>query len=102
MWYLDIRTSNHMCGKIEMFTELDKIKGKVSSNDNSKIVVEGKCTIMICLKNNACQFISNVYHALKMSSNILSLRQLLEKGYTIHIKDLSLVLRDMNNQLSGM
>ena len=34
-----------------------------------------------------------------MLSNILSLGQLLKKGYTVHIKDLSLVLRDQNNKL---
>ncbi|XP_039168779.1 uncharacterized protein LOC120293482 [Eucalyptus grandis] len=73
-WYLDSSASNHMCGRKEMFTKLDeKIKGKVSFNNNSKILVEGKGTILIRLKIDACQFITNIYYVPKMSSNILNL-----------------------------
>ena len=44
------------------------------------------------------QFVTIVCNVPKMSSNILSLGQLLEKGYTVHMKNFSLVLRD-NNKL---
>ncbi|KAK2991724.1 hypothetical protein RJ640_004252 [Escallonia rubra] len=60
----------------------------------SKIPVKGKGKIFIELKNGGHQFISNVYNVLEMKANILSMGQLLEKGYGIHMKDMSLYLRD--------
>ena len=99
-WYLDTGASNHMCGRKEMFAELDEtIKEIVSFGVNFKILVEGKCTILIRLKNGARQFITNVYYLPKMSKNILSLGQLLEKGYTVYMRDFNLMLRDRNNKL---
>ena len=78
-----------------MFAELDEtIKGTVSFGDNSKILIEGKGTILIHLKNGARQFITNVCYVPKMSSNILSLGQLMEKCYTVHMRDFNLMLRD--------
>lgn len=83
-----------------MFAKLDEtFKGLVSFGDNSKIHVEDKGKIVIRFKNGAHQFITNLYYVQKMSSNILSLEQLLEKGYTIYMKYLSLMLRYQNNKL---
>ena len=37
-WYVDTGTSNHMCGKISMFVELNEsVCGNVLFGDNSKI-----------------------------------------------------------------
>ena len=56
--------------------------------------MKGKGNILICLKNGKYEFISNVFFVPNMKSNILSLRQLLEKGYDIHLKDNMLILKD--------
>ena len=80
--------------------ELDEsLSDKVAIGDESKVVVKGKGNILIRLKNREDQFISNVYYVPNMKSNILSLGQLLEKGYYILLKDNNLSIRDSRSNL---
>jgi hypothetical protein len=46
------------------------------------------------LKDESYQFIGDVYYISNVKSNILSLGQLLEKGYEIKMKDRTLTLLD--------
>ena len=83
-----------------MFVDLDEsISGNVSFGDNSKTLVNGKGKSLIRLKDGRHEFISNVYYISNMKNNILSLGQLLEKDYDIHMKDSSLSIRDRRNNL---
>ncbi|KAK2979121.1 hypothetical protein RJ640_021124 [Escallonia rubra] len=42
VWYLDTDASNHMCGRKELFTDLDEtIKREVTFGDSSKIPIKG-------------------------------------------------------------
>jgi transposase InsO family protein len=95
VWYLDSGASNHMCGKKYLFVELTEgVRGKVNLGDSSKLPVEGKGKIKICQNDGKKGYISDVYYVPNMKSNILSIGQLLEKGYTIHMENYSLILRD--------
>ncbi|XP_028059411.1 uncharacterized protein LOC114263115 [Camellia sinensis] len=72
--------NNHMCGKRELFVELDEtVQAQVSFGDSSKTPVKGRGNILIKLKNGDHDYISNVYYVLAMKNNILSMGQLLEK-----------------------
>ncbi|KAL4383277.1 hypothetical protein GQ457_15G009090 [Hibiscus cannabinus] len=78
IWYLDNCASNHMCGRKEWFVELDeKVRGRVIFGDDSHAEVKGKA----------------------MKSNIISLGQLLEKGYEVQMKNRSLSLKNKNGEL---
>jgi hypothetical protein len=95
VWYLDFGSSNHMCGKKDLFVELSEgVHGNVNLGDSSKLSVEGKGKIKICQNDGKKGYISDVYYVPNMKSNILSIGQLLEKGYTIHMENYSLILRD--------
>nr|KYP32045.1 Retrovirus-related Pol polyprotein from transposon TNT 1-94 [Cajanus cajan] len=99
-WYLDTGCSNHMTGHKEWFVSLDETaKSKVKFADHSSIDAEGIGKISIQRKDGKHSYISNVLYVPKMKSNLLSLGQLLEKGYTMTLKDKVLKVFDCNNKL---
>ncbi|KAL4378842.1 hypothetical protein GQ457_02G039300 [Hibiscus cannabinus] len=100
IWYLDNCASNHMCGRKEWFVELDeKVRGRVIFGDDSHAEVKGKGKVMITQKNGEKKYITDVYYVPAMKSNIISLGQLLEKGYEVQMKNRSLSLKNKNGEL---
>ncbi|KAK0576845.1 hypothetical protein LWI29_024227 [Acer saccharum] len=58
-WFLDTGCSNHMCGRKEMFSELDEtFTSEVKFGNNSKVPVMGKGKISISLKDGSKNTIS--------------------------------------------
>ncbi|KAM2595341.1 hypothetical protein TB2_039913 [Malus domestica] len=100
VWYLDSGASNHMCGKKEFFAKLkDGPYGSVSLGDSSKLPVKGKGKIKIIQKDGKEEYIYDTYYIPGMKSNILSIGQLLQKGYVIHMEDMFLTLRNARRKL---
>lgn len=100
VWYLDNGASNHMCGRKELFTELDEtVHGQITFGDNSHAEIKGKGKVVITQRNGENKYISDVYYVPALKSNLISLGQLLEKGYEVHMKDRSLAIRNKSGEL---
>ena len=75
--------------------ELTKVEvGHMSFGDASKVAVKGWGTIWYLQKNSRIWEIRDMYYVPDLKSNILSMDQLMEKGYSIMMKDRVLHLRD--------
>ena len=88
VWILDTGASNHMCGSKHMFIELDETpQGYVSFGVLSKVPAKGRGNILIKLNSGGHSYITDVYYVPDIKHNLLSVGQLLEKGYDIRLKD---------------
>ena len=100
LWYLDSGVSNHVCGHEHLFKEMKKIEdGHVSFGDASKVEVKGRGMIHFLQKDGVMGSIQDVYYVPDLKTNILSMGQLTEKGYSIFLKDQLLHLKDKKERL---
>lgn len=83
-WYLDTGCSNHMTGRREWLVNLNpSIKSSLKFADNSTIMVKGIDRVLITCKNDKIAYMDDVLYVPTIKSNLLSLGQLLEKGYSM-------------------
>ncbi|XP_074328114.1 uncharacterized protein LOC141666026 [Apium graveolens] len=95
LWYLDSGASKHMSGLKHLFTDLKEMDSRfVSFGDLSKIEVKGKGDICFCQMDGRQGKIEDVYYVPNMKNNILSLGQLLEKGYSIFMEGKAMILKE--------
>lgn len=77
-----------MCKDEKFFKDLTKVDaGHVSFGDDLMVVVKGIGIIWYSQKNGRIGEIRVMYYVLDLKSNILSMRQLMEKGHSILMKD---------------
>ena len=89
-----------MCGYRELFGDLDETKqGLVTFGDTSKVPFKGKGSIPIKLKNDDSSYIADVYYVPAIKQNLVSIGQLLEKGYTLFMKNCHLTVTDYSGRL---
>ncbi|KHN35688.1 Retrovirus-related Pol polyprotein from transposon TNT 1-94, partial [Glycine soja] len=100
LWYLDTGCSNHITRHREWFVNIDdKVKSKIKFADNSSVTAEGIGKVMIQRKDGHHSFINDVLYVPNMKNNLLSLGQLLEKGYSMQMEDNQLKVFDNNRRL---
>lgn len=99
-WYLDTGCLNHMSGRKEWFHDLNEaVKSQVRFADNSVISAEGVGKVMIKRKDGIQACISDVLNVPYMKTNLLSLGQLVEKGYSMNLSNNQMKIYDGNNRL---
>eukprot|EP00253_Pinus_taeda_P029962 PITA_29962 len=90
IWFLDSGCSNHMTGNIALFSALDKnMKSEVTLGTDSKVSVMGKGEVKIFTKQGERKTIADVYYVdvyyvPGMRCNLLSIGQLVQKGYNVY------------------
>eukprot|EP00253_Pinus_taeda_P035295 PITA_35295 len=84
IWFLDSGCSNHMTGNIALFSALDQnVKSEVTLGTDSKISVMGKGEVKVFTKKGEKKTIADVYYVPGMKCNLLSIGQLVQKGYNV-------------------
>lgn len=84
MWYLDTGYSNHMSGNKERFLYLyETMKKSVQFAKDRVVKAGGIDSVKIRSNDGKVSTISDVMYGPTMKSNLITLCQLLEKGYTI-------------------
>eukprot|EP00253_Pinus_taeda_P011762 PITA_11762 len=95
-WFLDSGCSNHMTGNIEMLANLDEnVKFEVTTGTDSKISVKGKGRVSIRARNGEQMIVPEVYYVPGLKCNLLSIGQLIDKGYNVFFKDDMCTIRDI-------
>lgn len=85
-WYLDSGCSNHMTGHKEWLVNLDESKkSKVRFADDRLISAEGIGDVLVKSKDGKDVTIAEVLYVPSMKSNLISMGQLLEKGFDLHM-----------------
>ena len=81
------RVYNHMSGNIEMFSNLDEsVKSKVTLGTDSKVFIMGKGRVDILTKG-VKNFMWDVYFVPDLKHNLISIGQLMQKGYNVFFKN---------------
>ena len=86
IWFLDSGCSNHMCGRREIFIELDSnFRESVKLGNDSSLTVKGKGKVRMEV-NGIVHVITGVYFVPDLKKNLLSIGQLQERGLAVLIQ----------------
>ena len=94
-WLIDSGCSNHMMGNKGLITNLDdSVKIEVKFGTDNVIKVIGKGMVNILTKQKQKRHIPDVYYALGLKHNIISVGQLTQKGYNVIFKGDDCIIYD--------
>ena len=97
VWYLDCGCSNHMIGNLSYFVDVDEsYESEVTMGNNNKVEVCGIDTVVVISKNGK-KLTQVVMCAPGVTHNLLSLGQLMKKGYCAIFDDENCMTYDKKN-----
>nr|XP_028948054.1 uncharacterized protein LOC114820894 [Malus domestica] len=83
IWFLDSGCSNHMCGKREVFIEMDdSFRESVKLGYDSSLSVKGKGKVRLEV-HGIMHVITGVFFVPELKNNLLSIVQLQERGLVV-------------------
>jgi len=86
IWYLDSGCSNHMTSHREWLIHFDKSrKSQIRFDDNKIIQAKGTGDILIRRKDGNQAMIKDVLYVPATKSNLISIGQLIEKGFSMNL-----------------
>jgi len=98
--YFDTGCSNHMTGKKSWFSELDdSVNRKIRFADNSILCAAVNGKFMVHRKDGKKACITDMLYVPNMKSNLISIGQLLLKGYTMKVEAQTIKVFDSKNIL---
>ncbi|CAJ2665556.1 unnamed protein product [Trifolium pratense] len=99
-WYLDTCCSNHMTGHRDWLVNYDSSRNStIRFADSRTIKSEGIGDVLIKGKNGDQALITGVLYVPNMQSNLLSMGQLVEKGFTMTLGNNQMKVYNVENKL---
>jgi hypothetical protein len=100
LWHLDTCVTNHMSRSRDVFSELDHgVVGTVRFGDGSVVKIEGRGVVLFSCKNGEHRRLNVVYYIPRLDTNLISVGQLDEEGYDIHVKHGVMQIHDEQSHL---
>ncbi|XP_047169380.1 uncharacterized protein LOC124837932 [Vigna umbellata] len=100
LWFLDSGCSNHMTCHQEWLINFDAMKkSKVKFVDDSTLKVEGMGNVVIRRKNSSHAMITGVLLVPDMKCNLLTVGQLIQRGFKVVMEDNKVELFDGDKNL---
>jgi hypothetical protein len=100
VWVLDTGASNHMTGTRSALTQLDMgVRGTIRFGDGSRVKITGLGSMVLKDRRNGHKVLTDVYYIPKLKSNIVSMGQLEEKGFTVTLGNGRLCVFDQDGTL---
>lgn len=88
IWYLDLGCNNHITGNKNWFIMLDEsIKKVIRFADGRHVTLEGKGNINVAGKDDQKTTIFDVLYVPSLTSNLISMVQLVAKDYNMNMTD---------------
>ncbi|KAG6498678.1 hypothetical protein ZIOFF_038400 [Zingiber officinale] len=98
-WYLDSGCSSHMTGDGSLFIDLDQnFSSEVKLGDGKLHRSKGKGSVAVQTKGGDKKIINDVLYVPNLTSNLLSVGQLLQRGYSIFFEDEKCRIFDRRNK----
>jgi hypothetical protein len=99
-WICDTGATNHMSGSLAAFAELDTtVRGTVRFGDDSMTEIEGRGVVEYLCKNDERRSFAGVYFIPWLTANIISVGQLDEAGYEVHIRTRKMDIHEPGGRL---